>query len=113
MAILTKLEELFLLAVFHNREPVSLLVIRDYLLNKTGREWAFASIYIALDKLKKKGFVDSHMGEPKHIQGGKALRYYKITKSGIKALEESWRMQESMWMDFISSLDGKDKVDEK
>ena len=104
MAFLTKLEELFMLAVFHHNGPANLMDIREYLFDKTGKDWAFASLYIALDKLKKKGFVESYKGKPKHIRGGKALRYYRMTESGIQALDKAWKMQEGLWKDFICTL---------
>ena len=104
MAFLTKLEELFMLAVFQHNGPASLMNIRDYLLDNTRRDWAIASLYIALDKLKKKGFVKSYKGEPKNVRGGKALRYYLITEKGIRALDEAWKMQEGMWKGFSCSL---------
>jgi len=106
------LEELFMLAVFHHNDPASLVDIREYLLERTGKDWAIASLYIALDKLKKKGFVESFKGEPKHIRGGKALRYYLITERGIQALKKTWKMQEGMWKDFISSLIRSNRTDE-
>ena len=112
MAFLTKLEELFMLAVFHQKGPASLMNIRENLLEKTGKDWALASLYIALDKLKKKGFVKSYKGKPKNVRGGKALRYYLVTEKGIQALDEAWKMQEDMWNDFISSLRLSDQTDE-
>lgn len=101
-----------MLAVFHHEEPASLMDIRSYLLDKTGKDWAIASLYIALDKLKKKGFVKSFKGEPKHIRGGKALRFYLMTEKGIQALKKTWRMQEGMWKDFVSSLSRNKQTDE-
>jgi len=112
MAFLTKLEELFMLAIFYHNRPVNLMDIREYLLDKADKDWAIASLYIALDKLKKKGFVKSFKGEPKNVRGGKALRYYQITKIGIQALDESWKMQENLWKDFISSLRRSNQPDE-
>lgn len=112
MAFLTKLEELFLLAVFHHDGPASLVDIREYLLDKTGKDWAIASLYIALDKLKKQGFVKSFKGEPKQVRGGKALRYYLITETGIQVLKDTWKMQGPMWKDFISSLIQENQTDE-
>jgi PadR family transcriptional regulator PadR len=112
VAFLTKLEELFMLAVFHHDGPASLVDIREYLLEKTGKDWAIASLYIALDKLKKKGFVKSFKGEPKHVRGGKALRYYLVTEKGIQALKKTWKMQEGMWKDFVSSLARSNRTDE-
>ena len=112
MALLTKLEELFMLAIFHHEGPASLMDIREYLLDKSGKDWAIASLYIALDKLKKKGFVKSFKGEPKQVRGGKALRYYLLTKRGIKALEEAWKIQEGMWKDFVRTLSRSNQTDE-
>jgi DNA-binding PadR family transcriptional regulator len=112
MAFLTKLEELFMLTIFYHNRPVNLMDIREYLLDKTDKDWAIASLYIALDKLKKKGFVKSFKGEPKHVRGGKALRYYLVTEKGIQALDEAWKMQEDMWKDFISSLSLGDQSNE-
>ncbi len=112
MAFLTKLEEFFMLAVFHHKGPASLMDIREYLLDKTGKDWAIASLFIALDKLKKKGFVKSFKGEPKNIRGGKALRYYLLTERGVRALDEAWKMQGSMWKDFIASLRRDNQTDE-
>lgn len=112
MALLTKLEELFMLAVFHHDEPASLVNIREYLLDKTSKDWAIASLYIALDKLKKQGYVKSFKGEPKQVRGGKALRYYQITETGIQTLRKTWKMQGPLWKDFISSLPLENKTDE-
>ena len=112
MDFLTKLEELIMLAVFHQEGPAGLMDIRKYLLDKTGKEWAIASLYIALDKLKKKGLVKSFKGEPKHVRGGKAQRYYLMTERGIQTLKESWKMQGPIWKDFISSLARNNQTDE-
>ncbi len=112
MAFLTKLEELFMLAVFHHDGPASLVEIREYLLDRTGKDWAIASLYIALDKLKKKGYVKSFKGEPKNVRGGKALRFYLMTARGIKALKDTWKMQERLWKDFVSSVAGRSQTDE-
>ena len=112
MAFLTKLEELFMLAVFHHNGPANLMDIRDYLLDNTGKDWAIASLYIALDKLKKRGYVKSFKGVPKNIRGGKALMFYLMTERGIQTLKDTWKMQEDMWKDFISSFAGRNQTDE-
>jgi len=89
-----------------------LVDIRKYLLDKTGKDWAIASLYIALDKLKKKGFVETYKGEPKRVRGGKARRYYLMTERGTQVLAQTWKMQEGMWKDFVSSLARNNQTDE-
>jgi len=92
--------------------PAGLVDIRKYLLDKTGKDWAIASLYIALDKLKKKGFVETYKGEPKRVRGGKARRYYLMTERGTQVLAQTWKMQEGMWKDFVSSLARNNQTDE-
>ena len=113
MPFLTKLEELFMLAVFHLEEPVGLGDIRDYLLDKTGKDWAFGSLYVALDKLKKGGLVESYKGEPQHVRGGKARRFYRLTQPGVHALEEAWSIQADLWRNFTAGLKSVARTDEK
>jgi DNA-binding PadR family transcriptional regulator len=64
MTYLTKQEELFMMAIFRLKEPAYLVNIRNFLLDHTGKDWAFGSLYITLDKLKKKGLLETHTGKP-------------------------------------------------
>ena len=104
MIYLTKQEELFMLTVFSLEEPAYLVNIRNHLLENTGKDWAFGSLYITLDKLRKKGLIDTYLGKPKGTQGGKAVKYYTLTKDGITALKEAKRLQDVMWKEFSDSL---------
>ena len=104
MIFLTKQEELFMLTVFSLEEPAYLVNIRNHLLKHTGKDWAFGSLYITLDKLRKKGLLDTYMGKPKGTQGGKAVKFYFLTKEGIAALTEAKRLQDVMWKEFADSL---------
>jgi len=65
MVFLTKLEGHFLLAVFHHISAASSMNIREYLLDKNGKDLAFASLYIALN-MREKNNVESFKGEPKN-----------------------------------------------
>lgn len=104
MIYLTKQEELFMLTVFSLKEPAYLVNIRNHLLEHTGKDWAFGSLYITLDKLRKKGLMDTYLGKPKGTQGGKAVKYYRLTKNGIDALTEAKRLQDVMWKEFTNSF---------
>lgn len=100
MILLTKQEELFMLTIFRLQEPAYLVNIRNYLFEHAGKDWAFGSLYITLDKLRKKGFVQTYTGKPRHTQGGKAIQYYRLTEEGLRVLAEAKRLHDVMWKGF-------------
>ena len=104
MDLLTKQEELFLLTIHRLAEPAYLVNIREHLLKFAGKDWAFGSLYITLDKLRKKGFVETYTGKPSSIRGGKAIKYYKLTGEGRAALAEAKKVQDVMWQGFTASM---------
>ena len=106
MRLLTKQEELILLAIFQNKEDSRLLNIREILVQNTGRDWAFASLYLSLENLSKKGLVETRRGTPSSVRGGKAVKYYEITKRGYRTLFETKKIQDRMWTGFSDSAPG-------
>ena len=48
-----------------------------------------ASVYAALERLQRKGFVVSSLGEPLIERGGKARTYFRPTPAGIKEARET------------------------
>ena len=113
MVILTKHEELFMLTIFHLKEPAYLVNIRNFLVEHAGKDWAFGSLYITLEKLRKKGFVETYTGEPRQTQGGKAIQYYRLTEEGLRVLAEAKRLHDVMWEGFSFSLSQKMAANEK
>lgn len=113
MTFLTKQEELFMLAILRLEEPAYLVNIRNFLLENTGKDWAFGSLYITLDKLKKKNLLITYTGKPKQTQGGKAIQYYKLTDKGHRALAESKRLHDIMWEGFSFSQPRKKAIHEE
>ena len=113
MVILTKHEELFMLTIIRLEEPAYLVNIRNFLFEHTGRDWAFGSLYITLDKLRKKGFVETYTGEPRKTQGGKAIQYYRLTKEGLRVLAEAKKLHDVMWKSFSLPTSKTMAADEK
>ncbi len=64
---------------------------------QTGREAKLGSIYAALERLEQKGFVASRLGEPTAERGGRAKRYFRITKSGMQEVRETRRALMNLW----------------
>jgi PadR family transcriptional regulator, regulatory protein PadR len=61
------------------------------------REVAAGAVYATLDRLEQKGLVSSRLDEGTPVRNGRARRYYKLTASGVNALNESKAAMEQMW----------------
>jgi len=68
---------------------------------RTGRDVALGSVYAALDRLEKKGFVTSSLGEPTPERGGRAKRYFQITARGVREVRDAQRMLTNMWKNLV------------
>ncbi len=97
MKILTKPEELLLLAVCNLKEKAYGVEILKYVSEKTGSEWSIGSIYVPLDRLARLRYVETFLGEATAKRGGKKKRYFRITKDGLKTLLENKRIQDELW----------------
>jgi len=104
MNLLTKPEELLLLAVCNLKEDAYGVEILRYVSEKTGHEWSIGSIYVPLDRLVRLGYLDTYQGEPTSKRGGKSKRFYEITALGIETLLENRRIQNELWSGIPESL---------
>lgn len=96
MKILSKPEELLMLAVWTLKEQAYGLEILKYVSEKTGSDWSVGSVYVPLDRLVRDGYLETYQGEATAKRGGKRKRFYKITKEGIECLMENVRVHEEM-----------------
>ena len=46
------------------------------------------------------GCLEAFIGEPSAKRGGKAVKYYRLTEEGFKALAEIKKIQDIMWQAF-------------
>ncbi len=54
-------------------------------------------MYAALDRLERKGFVSSALGDPTPERGGRAKRFFRITARGVQEVRDAQRMLTNMW----------------
>jgi DNA-binding PadR family transcriptional regulator len=94
---LGEFEELVLLCVRRLGAEAHGAAIQQELAEEAGREVTLGAIYAALDRMHRKGFADSWLGEPTARRGGRAKRHYVVTVVGLAALEESRRIREDLW----------------
>lgn len=53
---------------------------------------SFGSVYTALERLTWKGYLESKLGEPEGVRGGRARKYFKVTRRGKNVLEFTSRV---------------------
>jgi PadR family transcriptional regulator PadR len=63
----------------------------------SGREVAIGSVYATLERLEQKGFVSSSLGEPTAERGGRAKRYFHVTKRGLREVRKTRQALISLW----------------
>lgn len=108
MILLSRSEEIILLAVFKLQENAYGVTIRERVRKDIGRSWSFGVIYKTLNKLNAKNYVRKITGDPLAERGGRSRYFYHITTKGMNALEEIRKVQSSIWRD-IPSLSQKEK----
>lgn len=97
MPLLTRTEELIMLAIWQLREDAYCIPIRQRICEITGDDWSLGSIYMPLDRLVKKGFLGSYLSDATPERGGRHKRIYQLTKSGKEALLKVREVQRDMW----------------
>jgi len=97
MKILTRQEELIILTIYRMSGQASLIEVRDFLIENTKKTWQVSTCHAILDRMEKSGFLKSIVGEPSAKRGGRAVKYYKLTKLAMDALEEVQSINATMW----------------
>ncbi|HEV8513754.1 MAG TPA: PadR family transcriptional regulator [Cyclobacteriaceae bacterium] len=93
---LGEFEELVLLTVGILFNDAYGLAIVDELEKQTERSVMISSVHKALVRLEEKGYLNSHLGGATETRGGRDKRLYTLTQSGIKVLNQSRELRNSM-----------------
>jgi len=97
MNILSRSEEIVLLAVWKLAENAYGVTIRDRVSRDTGKEWSFGAVYKPLKQLLHKGFVEKSSSEPGAERGGRSKYMYTLTPAGRTALREVRKIHKALW----------------
>lgn len=97
MIILTRAEEIILLAIHKLKENAYGVTIREQVYKDIGVYWAFGAIYKTLKKMKAKGYVTKITSQPLAERGGRSKYYYRLTPEGRETLQEIARVNASLW----------------
>ena len=94
---LGEFELMILLAILHLGEEAYGVPISRELEAHRGRGVSVGSVYAALERLEAKGLVESSLGDPTPERGGKAKRFFKMTKEGLRQVHETRRVLTRLW----------------
>jgi len=100
MKLLSRPEELILLAVWRLQKNAYGATIRNLLTETTDQDWSIAGVYAPLKRLAKTGLIRTVIGPPTPERGGRSKRYYELTQKGVAALNRVKSVHESMWHGF-------------
>ena len=103
---LGEFEQMVLLAVLRLKEGAYGMAILEELQERTGREVAVASVYAALDRLARQGYVRSFVGEPSAERGGRAKRFFALEGAGARALAQTRTALDALWEGVELDADG-------
>jgi DNA-binding PadR family transcriptional regulator len=110
MELLTKLEEMVLIAVLRLKDKAYGISVYKYIVQLTGNDVSVSSVYFPLERLVRKGYLQTSKGEPTSKRGGMSKRFYRLTKSGIKTLQENRSLHETAWKGVSDILKSSEKV---
>jgi PadR family transcriptional regulator len=88
---LGEFEHVVLLAVLRLGDAPHGGLIRAEIESATDRSPAIGAVHATLERLERKGFVSSWIGEPTAERGGKAKRHFKVEPAGLRALTAARR----------------------
>jgi PadR family transcriptional regulator, regulatory protein PadR len=59
--------------------------IREEIQTTTGRQCSLGALYTTIDRLEKKGLLQTWMGDATPERGGRAKRLVRVTPKGVQA----------------------------
>ena len=94
--LIGEFEQVVLLALLRLGNGTWGAAIRRDIQERIGRELPVSVVYVTLQRMERKGFVKSYVGEPTKERGGRRRRHYLIDTLGEQALGRSYRALRKM-----------------
>jgi PadR family transcriptional regulator PadR len=102
MDFLTRMEEILLLTV-HRLDPEAYgVTIRGAVEELLGKSVSIGAVYVPLDRLAERGYLETHYGDPTPERGGRRKKYFKLTPKGVNILQETKTLQDTLWANIPS-----------
>ncbi|MGD8328874.1 MAG: helix-turn-helix transcriptional regulator [Acidobacteriota bacterium] len=102
---LGEFEQMVLLSIMRLGENAYGLAVRGELEEVAGRKPSSGSLYTTLDRLEKKGLIESVAGESTLERGDRPRRYVRVTGAGKAQLARSRSTLLALWDGLERALD--------
>ena len=99
MKDISLIEEIVLLAVWKLEDNAYGVSIRHHVSETINRILPYGTLYSALAKLEKMGYLTKIVSDPTPERGGRSKNYYQMTPNGIVALKNSLELRKTLWDD--------------
>jgi PadR family transcriptional regulator PadR len=86
-----------LLTVLRCRDEAYALAVHEDLERRTRRRTSLGAVYVTLDRLERKGLLQSTLGEPRAERGGRARRHYRLSRKGRTTLRHACLEMQHLW----------------
>lgn len=98
-------EHMVLLAVLRLGEGAYGLAIKDELEAVAGRSTSSGALYTTIDRLDRKGLLESYEGESTAERGGRPRRYLRLTREAHALLARSRSTLMALWDGVEGAID--------
>ncbi|HSG07364.1 MAG TPA: PadR family transcriptional regulator [Longimicrobiales bacterium] len=102
---LGEFEQMVLLSIMRLRQGAYGLAIKDELESVAGRSPSSGALYTTLDRMERKGLLESYAGEASPERGGRPRRYVRLTPAGQESLARSRSTLMALWDGLEGALD--------
>ena len=92
-----ELEELILLLIIMLKDEAYGFAIRKALKEQADRVVTIGAVHGTVNRLEKKGFIQSEMAGATELRGGRRKRIFTITAMGKKVLHRSRDIKVNLW----------------
>ena len=93
---LGEFEHIVVLALLRLGDQAYGVTVRQEIEARIGRDVSIGAIYATLDRLESKGYVKSRIGDPTPERGGRSKRYFRVSASGIAAVNRTHQALQKM-----------------
>ena len=93
---LGEFEHIIVLALLRLEDRAYGVTVRQEIEFRIQREVSIGAVYATLDRLERKGYVKSRLGDPTPERGGRSKRFFRVTAKGVTAVNRTQRTLQTM-----------------